>query len=96
MDKQQELYNKLHQLIQEIHNAKKIVAHEKIQYLNCYETRITTIMNSLKAGQLPASAGGLIGTMRCISEYDSLASIPELYNAAVDVDLFYSQECKTW
>ena len=32
--------------------------------------------------------------MRGISEYDSLASIKELYDAASDVDLFYSKECQ--
>lgn len=96
MDKQQELSNKLHQLLQEIHNAKKIVDNEKIQYLNCYEMQVTAILNQLQAGRFPASKGGLIGTMRGISEYDDLALIRELYNAAVDVDLFYSKECKQW
>lgn len=45
---------------------------------------------------VPASKGGLIGTMRGISEYDSLASIKALYDAASDVDLFYSKECQKW
>ena len=34
--------------------------------------------------------------MRAISEYDSLASIKGLYDAASDVDLFYSKECHKW
>lgn len=45
---------------------------------------------------LPASKGNLIGAMRGILEYNSLASIKKLYHAAADVDLFYSQECKGW
>ena len=38
----------------------------------------------------------IIGAMRAISEYDSLASIKGLYDAASDVDLFYSKECHIW
>lgn len=34
--------------------------------------------------------------MREISEYDSLATIKALYDAASDVDLFYSKECQKW
>ena len=45
---------------------------------------------------MPESKGELIGAMRAISEYDSLASIKELYDAASDVDLFYSKECQKW
>ena len=66
------------------------------QYLNNYENRIEVVIKKLREGTLPASKGGLIGTMRGISEYDSLASIKELYDAASDVDLFYSKECQKW
>ena len=45
---------------------------------------------------MPESKGELIGAMRAISEYDSLASIKELYDVASDVDLFYSKECQKW
>ena len=38
--------------------------------------------------------GGLIGTMRGISEYDSLASIKALYDAHIDVDLFIAKNVK--
>ena len=69
---------------------------EKNQYLNNYENRIEVVIKKLREGTLPASKGGLIGTMRGISEYDSLASIKELYDAASDVDLFYSKECQKW
>lgn len=34
--------------------------------------------------------------MRGISEYDTLSSIKTLYDAAAEVDLFYSQTCKEW
>ncbi len=68
-----------------------MVDEEKSQYLNNYENRIEALIKKLQDGTLPASKGGLIGTMRGISEYDSLASIKALYDAASDVDLFYSK-----
>lgn len=96
MDKRQELLKKMDILVQEIDNAKKIVDDEKKQYLNNYGNRIEVVIKKLRDGTLPASKGGLIGTMRGISEYDSLASIRALYDAAADVDLFYSKECQEW
>ncbi|MFR7762134.1 MAG: hypothetical protein ACLU1S_03660 [Eubacterium sp.] len=96
MDKRQELLNKLDILVREIDKAKKIVDDEKNQYLSNYENRIKVVIKKLQDGTLPASRGGLIGTMRGISEYDSLASIKTLYDAAADVDLFYSKKCQKW
>lgn len=96
MDKRQELLKKLYLLVQEIDEAKKIVDDEKNGYLNNYKSGIEIVIKRLQDGTLPASKGGLIGTMRGISEYDSLASIKELYDAASDVDLFYSKECQEW
>ena len=96
MDKRQELLEKLDILVQEIEKAKKIVDDEKKQYLNNYENRIEVIIKKLREGTLPTFKGGLIGTMRGISEYDTLASIKELYDAASDVDLFYIKECQNW
>ena len=66
------------------------------KYLNNYENRIESVIKKLQDCTLHASKGGLIGTMRGISEYDSLASIKALYDAASDVDLFYSKECQKW
>lgn len=65
-------------------------------YLNNYKNGIEIVIRRLRDNTLPASEGGLIGTMRGISEYDSLASIKALYDAASDVDLFYSRECQEW
>lgn len=96
MDKRQELLKKFYLLIQEIDKAKKVVDDEKNIYLNNYEKGIEIVIRRLQDDTLPASKGGLIGTMRGISEYDSLASIKTLYDAASDVDLFYSRECQEW
>lgn len=96
MDNKQELLKKLQILVQEIDKAKNVVDDEKIKYLNNYKSWIENVIVKLQNGILPASKGGLIGTMRGISEYDSLACIKELYDAASDVDLFYSKECHDW
>lgn len=45
---------------------------------------------------MPESNGGLLGVMRAISEYDSLASIKSLYDAAYAADVYYSSECREW
>jgi len=96
MDKRQELLKKLHLLVQEIDKDKEMVDDQKKQYLNSYENRIKVVIKELQDGTLPTSKGGLIGTMRGISEYDSLSSIKALYDVASGVDLFYSRECQEW
>ena len=79
-----------------IKSASSALVDEKNQYLDNYENRIEVVIKKLRDDTLPASKGGLIGTMREISEYDSLATIKALYDAASDVDLFYSKECQKW
>ena len=96
MDKRQELFKKLCHLTEEIDKAKKPADCEKLKYLKSYENWVKIIMKRLSDGSLPLSKGGLIGTMRAISEYDGLSSIKGLYDAAADVDLFYMQECREW
>ncbi len=96
MDSRHELLEKLKILAQEIDKAMNIVDDEKIGYLENYKIRIESIAAKLQDGVLPASKGGLLGTMRAISEYDSLAGIKSLYDAAADVDLFYSKYCYEW
>ncbi len=96
MDNRQELLKKLKILVREIDEAKNLVDDEKIRYLNNYKIGIENVIAKLQNGALPASKGGLLGTMRGISEYDSLACIKKLYDAASDVDLFYSKECYEW
>lgn len=96
MDKRQELLKKLKSLIKEIDEAMHVVDDEKIKYLDSYKSTIESVIAKLQDGILPSSRGGLIGAMRGISEYDSLASIKALYDAASDVDLFYSKECQEW
>ena len=96
MDKRQKLLKKLKILIKEIDEAMHVVDDEKIKYLDSYKSTIESVIAKLQDGILPSSRGGLIGAMRGISEYDSLASIKALYDAASDVDLFYRKECQEW
>lgn len=96
MDKRRELMKKMSILLQEVDKAKLRVSAEKVNYLDRYKDGIERVMRKLQNDTLSESKGGLIGSMRGISEYDDLASIKELYDAAVDVDLFYSEECKEW
>lgn len=96
MDKKQVLMDKMHTLLLEIDEAKKLVDTGRISYLENYKKGVENVMQRLQKGTLPPSKGGLIGTMRGISEYDSLASVKKLYDAAADVDIYYSTECKEW
>jgi len=83
--------------VEERFHSKYCVKSKTYRYIiNNYENGIEIVIRRLRDGTLPASKGGLIGTMRGISEYDSLASIKALYDAASDVDLFYSRECQEW
>lgn len=96
MNKKQVLIEKIRNLLYEVEKAKNIVDEDKFIYLDNYAKSIERIMNKVEEESLPPSQGGVMGTMRGISEYDSLASIKSLYDAACDVDLYYSNECKTW
>lgn len=96
MDNREILLTKLEILVKEIDEAIIVVDYDKKKYLNNYKIKVKMLIKKLQEGTLPSSNGGLMGTMRWISEYDSLASIRELYDAASDVDLFYSRKCKTW
>lgn len=96
LDKQKELLKRMNILVQEIDKAKNKVDDEKIEYLNKYKSWLETVIKKLQDGLLSSSKGGLIGTMRGISEFDSLASINELYDAAADVDIFYKMNCQEW
>lgn len=96
MDKKEELMKKMVTLLQEIEEAVKIVDDRKVVYLAKYKKNLENVMTRLQNGELRESKGGTLGMMRGISEYDSLSSIKALYDAAAEVDLFYSQKCKEW
>ena len=54
------------------------------------------LFSKLDSNKMDVSDGGTLGFRRAILEDDNLANIDSLYNAAVAVDKFYSQECREW
>ena len=89
MDKRQELMQRLYILVQEIDETEKIVDDRLVAYLNNYKKGVENIIKKLQKGELPASKGGLIGTMRGISEYDTLSSIKTFENYRSKAKVFY-------
>ena len=45
---------------------------------------------------LPESNGGVMGVTKCLSQFDDLANIYSLYNAAYDLDSYFKEQCKKW
>ena len=62
-------------------------------YTREYLSKMEKIIEEYKMDE---SDGGTLGFRRAILEDDNLANIDSLYNAAVAVDKFYSQECREW
>lgn len=97
MDKYINLYNKLKRLKKEVDLAVAQVEDDYTKdYLKKYQKNIIRLMDMTKSKSIMASNGGLIGVLRAISEYDDLSAIDSLYNAAYDVENYYSNECKTF
>lgn len=96
MIKEEILIDKLEKLKKEVDVARNNVDEEERKYLDSYEKHVIDLLQRIKAGTLPSSNGGLLGVLRAISEYDSLATIEPLYTAASQVEKYYSVECKEW
>ena len=65
-------------------------------YTREYLSKMEEYKNKLDSNKMDESDGGTLGFRRAILEDDNLANIDSLYNAAVAVDKFYSQECREW
>ena len=85
--KREIMKKKLNDLQCEIRKIQDGVEMEKI---------IEEYKNKLDSNKMDESDGGTLGFRRAILEDDNLANIDSLYNAAVAVDKFYSQECREW
>lgn len=96
MKKRENLIKKLEKLFLELENAKKLVDDDTISYLCRIEELVNKYIDKVKLEELKVSKGGNLGFRRAIIEYDNLALIDSLYNAAKDVDAYYCNECKTW
>ena len=89
--KREIMKKKLSDLQCEIGKIKDDVDDYTREYLSKMEKIIEEYSN-----KMDESDGGTLGFRRAILEDDNLANIDSLYNAAVAVDKFYSQECREW
>lgn len=96
MNRKEKLKEKLELLSLELNSAKKIVDDRTIDYLCRIEKNVDIYIEEINLGELGMSQGGNLGFKRAIIEYDNLAAIDSLYNAAREVDTYYSNECKIW
>ena len=89
--KREIMKKKLSDLQCEIGKIKDDVDDYTREYLSKMEKIIEEYKNKLDSNKMDES-----GFRRAILEDDNLANIDSLYNAAVAVDKFYSQECREW
>ncbi len=91
------LYEKLHILKMETELAILKTNNDDMQvYLNIYKENILRLMNLTNNKTINDSEGASLGVFRAISEFDELAAIDALFNAAYDVDDYYSNNCKSF
>ena len=95
-DKKRVLRDKILKLLREIDKAYTVASRFNSGSLNLCRIWIETILQELENGTLPSSEGKKMGVMQHISQLDSLSEVHDLYEAAADVDTFYSSECKEW
>ncbi|MBR4670439.1 MAG: hypothetical protein IKO84_07555 [Butyrivibrio sp.] len=96
MNNKEILREKMDRLVAETTVAKGLVDTSDATYLEKYKNSMETVIRLIDSDSIPASDGGVIGATSGLSERDKLSSLISLYDAAADVDLYYSQNCKTW
>lgn len=87
---------KLEILQDEIRKAQEKCDDYTKRYLEILDKEVENYINKLDKNEMETSDGGALGLRRAIIEYDDIAEIDSLYDAAADVDRYYSKECKTW
>lgn len=90
------LKEKLNILQHEISKIKNDVDDYTKEYISKLEKLIESYKNKLDLNEMDTSDGGTLGFRRAILEYDNLAYIDSLYNAAIEVDNFFGRECSEW
>lgn len=93
--KKELLRNKLQNLLRELETVKGTADDWTINYLCSLEKLIKSYIEKIETDDLNVSNGENLGFKRAILEYDNLADIDSLYNAACEVDYFYSNECRS-
>ncbi|RKM58014.1 hypothetical protein D6853_00280 [Butyrivibrio sp. X503] len=96
MNNKEILREKMGRLVAETKAAKELVDSADAGYLEKYKDSMETVIRLIDSDTIPTSEGGVIGATSALSERNKLSSLISLYDAAADVDLYYSQNCKTW
>lgn len=96
MNKKIILKEKINILISEIQKAQSSVSVEKRKYLENLKIQLLKNIQMLDNNTLPESNGGVMGVTKCLSQFDDLANIYSLYNAAYDLDSYFKEQCKKW
>ena len=89
-----ELNQKLEKLRMEIIQAETLVDDSTKLYLCNLEKLIENYQDKIEKNMMNVSDGGNLGFRRAILEYDNLAEMDSLYDAACEVDSYYGTECK--
>lgn len=95
-NKKRVLRDKILKFLREIDKAEAAASISNFGSLNLCRIWMENILEKLENGILPSSNGDMIGAMKYISQHDCLSVIHDLYEAATDVDTYYSNECKEW
>lgn len=90
------LNQKLETLRMELMQAQIIVDDSTKSYLCNLEKLVQNYQDEIEKNMMNVSDGGNLGFRRAILEYDNLAEIDSLYDAACAVDSYYSIECKKY
>ena len=78
----------------EIIQAETLVDDSTKLYLCNLEKLIENYQDKIEKNMMNVSDGGNLGFRRAILEYDNLAEMDSLYDAACEVDSYYGTECK--
>ncbi len=89
-NKKRVLRDKILKFLREIDKAEAVASISNSGSLNLCRIWMENILEKLENGILPSSNGDMIGAMKYISQLDCLSVIHDLYEAAADVDTFYS------
>ncbi len=94
--KKEILKKKLDKFLNELKNTSKYADDYTKIHLCLLEKIINEYIRKIEKDELKTSGGGTLGLRRALLEYDNLANNKMLYNLAMEVDSYYSNECNEW
>ncbi len=90
----EKLLMSLEKLLCELNYADNIVEVSTQKYLIGLKKLVLKYLQETRKGKLKITNEGTLGFRRAVIEYDDLANINTLYNAAKSVDMCYLELCK--